>query len=145
MVDYPEWLTLTAWQGGGSRIRQLVQTGPGRFRTREPVPVHGEWKTLIRLHRGRSMVAVPIYLPADPGIPAFEVPAEERVTRRFISDKKMLLREAKTVAPGLTVAATSVLVAIALAWLGAIAWVLRRLRPPPPRGAAAFGGSAGAL
>jgi hypothetical protein len=73
-------------QLGGGRHRQVVtnleQHGPGHYRTTEPVPVWGTWKTLLRLHDGETLAAVPIYLAGDPGIGAKEVPAEARRRRR---------------------------------------------------------------
>ena len=55
-----EWLTLTAWQGGGSMVEPLEEIGPGRYRTTEPVPLYGEWKSLIRLHTdGQFRTSVP--------------------------------------------------------------------------------------
>ena len=39
------------------------------------MPVSGKWKTLLRVHDGRILTAVPIYLHGDPGIGAPEVPA----------------------------------------------------------------------
>ena len=59
------------------------------------MPVHGDWKTLVRLHDGRSLTAVPIYLPADPAIPAPGVPAQPHFDRTFVSDHRILQREAK--------------------------------------------------
>ena len=38
-------------------------------------PISGNWKSLIRLHTGSSIVAVPLYLPEDPAIPILEVAA----------------------------------------------------------------------
>ena len=52
---------------GGRPAR--ARSGPGRYRTTEPVPVHGEWKALVRLHSGRSLTALPVYLPEDRGDP----------------------------------------------------------------------------
>ena len=51
------------------------KVGPGHYRTTEAVPVWGTWKTLLRVHDGKTLTAVPIYLAADPGIGAKEVPA----------------------------------------------------------------------
>ena len=69
-ADGAQWLTITAWQGGGFVLDRLERVGPGVFRSTKPIPVHGNWKALLRLHRGDSLQAVPIYLPRDPAIPA---------------------------------------------------------------------------
>jgi hypothetical protein len=122
-----EWFNVTAWQGGGSVIADLVEVDEGIYRTSDPIPVYGGWKTLIRLHHGKSIVAVPIYLPDDPAIPAREVPATPRFTRPFVLDKQIVLREAKDVDAALTYSASSALAALAIAWVVALAWGLRRL------------------
>ncbi len=51
---------------------ELEPTGtPGQYTTKDPVPVYGQWKTLLRLHRAPSqMVSFPIYAPDDPAIKA---------------------------------------------------------------------------
>jgi hypothetical protein len=130
-----EWLTVTAWQGGGLVVDRLREVGPGRYRTTQPIPVDGTWKALIRLHRGDSLTAVPIYLPADPAIPAEGVPASASFEREFVADHRILQREQKAGAPGLTLLAYAAVVAIALSLLALLAWGLHRLsvaveRPP---------------
>jgi hypothetical protein len=127
-ADDAEWFNVTSWQGGGSRVVELESTGPGTFRTVDAVPVVGEWKTLIRLHTGSSIMALPIYLPEDPAIPAPGVAAEDSVTRTFILDKEVLLREAKDVNAGLTIGASSVMALIALVWAIVLGWGLIRLQ-----------------
>jgi hypothetical protein len=121
------WLTITAWQGHGFVLDRLARAGDGVYRTTKPIPVHGKWKTMIRLHRGNSLEAVPIYLPADPAIPATAVPAKASFTRGFVADKKLLQREAKSTAPWLAAAAYLTVLACALALLALLALGLRRL------------------
>jgi hypothetical protein len=78
--DDPNWVSILGWQGGvanqrGQVVDNLEKVGPGHYRTTQPIPVWGSWKTLLRLHDGTTLTAVPIYLAADPGIGASEVPA----------------------------------------------------------------------
>ncbi|MGH2736906.1 MAG: hypothetical protein ACRDKZ_15100 [Actinomycetota bacterium] len=127
VAEGSEWFNVTAWQDGGSFVEELVPVGPGRYRTRGAFPISGEWKTLVRLHRDESLMAVPIYLPEDSAIPAPEVPARDRFTRPLMSDKKIVLREAKDVSSGLTYAASGILVALVAAWVTALGLGLRRL------------------
>jgi hypothetical protein len=122
-----EWLTATAWQGGGLVVDRLQRVGPGVYRTPEPVPVHGGWKTLIRLHHGRSLTAVPLYLPDDPAIPAKGVAAPASFTRPFVADHEILQREQKTAPAGLAALAYGAVLAITLALLALLAWGLHRL------------------
>ena len=88
-----KWLHAMAWQGGGSRLVELREVAPGVYRTAEPLPVHGDWKAMVRLHTGTAILAMPVYLPEDPGIPAREVPAEPRFERAFQLDSEVLRRE----------------------------------------------------
>lgn len=132
LADDAEWFNVTAWQGGGSVVDEPNEIEPGTFRTTTPIPVHDDWKALIRLQRGASIVAVPIYLPEDSAIPAREVPAEEQFTRPFVDDKTILLREAKDVSVGLTYGTSSVMMLIAVAWALTLAWGLYRLQRPEP-------------
>ena len=70
-----QWLTVTAWQGGGLVVDRLQRVGDGVYRTTQPIPVYGKWKAMLRMENGRAVVASPIFLPADPAIPAKGVPA----------------------------------------------------------------------
>jgi hypothetical protein len=121
-----KWFHAMAWQGGGSRLVPLHEVGAGRYRTAEPVPVHGDWKANVRLHVGDSILAMPLFLPGDPGIPAREVPAPARFERAFQLDHEVLRREERPAAAWLAGAAYGVLGAIALAWLLAIGAAVSR-------------------
>ena len=136
-----QWLTVTGWQGGGSVVRELEEIGPGRYRTNGPVPVHGTWKSILRLHEDRAIVGVPVFMPEDPAIPAKEVPARERFTRTFVLDKENLQREQKEgVSGALVLGAYLTVLVIALGLLAALGWGLARFakatrgdRPPLDR------------
>jgi len=131
-----KWLTVTAWQGGGLVVDRLERVGDGVYRTDEAIPVDGTWKALVRLHGGRSLLGVPVRLPADPAIPAEAVPATDSFERPFVRDKDILQREAKDGAAGLTMIGYGVVLAITLAILALHAWALVRLatvvEPPAP-------------
>jgi hypothetical protein len=127
-ADGAEWLTVTAWQGGGRLVvDRLQKLGPGRYRTTEPVPVYGDWKTMVRLHKGSSLTALPIYLPRDAAIPVGEVPAPASFTRAFGNEHHILQREQKGGSALLVAVAYSAVAAIALALLSLLAWALHRL------------------
>jgi hypothetical protein len=96
--DDPNWVSILGWQGHlqnqrGQVVDNLEKVGPGHYRTTQPVPVWGSWKTLLRLHDGTTLAAVPIFLAADPGIGAKEVPAEASFTRPFVAEITILQRE----------------------------------------------------
>ncbi|RBY87021.1 hypothetical protein [Blastococcus sp. TF02A-26] len=125
-VDDPAWVQITAWQGQGLVVDDLERTGPGEYRTTEPVPLHGTWKTLLRVHDGRSLYAVPIYLPEDEAIPAEEIPADDGVTRGAIPEIDVLQRELKESGGGLWALANVVVLACTLALIAGISWGVGR-------------------
>jgi hypothetical protein len=124
-----EFLNATSWQGGGLVVDQLQATGePGTYRTTEPLPVYGDWKTTIRMSNGNTLSSIPVYLPADPAIPVGGVPAKQSFTRTFVADHKLLQREQKDDVPGwLTSLAYLVVAGIAFSLLALLAWGLHRL------------------
>ena len=133
-LEGANYANVTAWQGGGSVVDDLTRVGPGVYRTTEPIPVHGGWKAMVRVHTGRSLVAVPIYLPRDKAIPAAEVPAKAGFTRPFVRDIKILQREQKEGVPGvLKLIAYLTVAAITAGLIALIAWALVRLEGSAPR------------
>ena len=140
-ADDAEWLTVTAWQGEGLIVDRLQRVEPGVYRTTQPIPVSGNWKSLIRLHNGNSLTAVPLFLPKDQAIPAPEVPARAQFTRTFVADHQILQREQKASGGALTIMGYAVVIAIALSLLALLAWALHRValtaapgRTGPPTG-----------
>jgi hypothetical protein len=129
-ANHAQWVTVTAWQGGGLVVDRLRRTAPGVYATTQPIPVYGKWKTMLRIANGRALDAIPIYLPEDSAIPAAEVPAPDHFTRTFVRDKKILQRESVGGALWLAIPAYLLLLAIAAVWMAALAWGLRRLGLP---------------
>ncbi|MGH2837329.1 MAG: hypothetical protein ACRDJY_03135, partial [Thermoleophilaceae bacterium] len=138
VADDANWVQMTSWQGGGRVVDRLERTGPGTYESTKPVPVYGEWKTMLRLHEGNALMGVPVYLPEDPAIPAPAVKAEPQFTRTFVDETKILQRELKDDVPGWIWAAASLTVLfISLSFILALAWGLGRaagngVRPEPP-------------
>ena len=96
--DHPDWLTILSWQGKmqndrGLQIDRLKKVGPGHYVSTQPIPVWGEWKTLLRVQDGRTLTAVPIWAPADAAIPVPEIPAQAISTRPFVLEVSILQRE----------------------------------------------------
>ena len=153
LVDDPSWVQVTSWQGDGLVVTMLERTGQGEYRTTEPVPLHGTWKTLLRIHDGRMLTAVPIYLPADEAIPAEEVPAEDGGTREAIPEIEILQRELTDSGGGLWLAGNLVVLACTLALIAIMGWgvgrysrraAVREPWPDAPADAPAEGASLGA-
>jgi hypothetical protein len=138
-ADHATWLTATAWQGGGLVVDRLRKVAPGVYETTKPIPVSGSWKTIIRLHRGSALLGLPVYAPADAAIPVAGIPAPPRFDRAFVSDKKLLQREARTRDAAITYGAYAAVLACTLLLLALLAWGLHRVgatagkrRGPPP-------------
>lgn len=131
--DNPDWLTILSWQGRmqnhrGLTIDRLAKVGPGHYRSTQPVPVWGEWKTLLRVQDGRTMTAVPIWEPADDAIPAPEVPALASSTRPFVLEVTILQRERDQSAPAWLFTAGGIVVLIfTLMVISALTWGAGRL------------------
>ncbi|MBL8777507.1 MAG: hypothetical protein JNK12_16310 [Acidimicrobiales bacterium] len=131
-ADDANWFGVVAWQGsgggeGGLVMADLEPMGDGVWRTDRPVPLADPWKTMVRLHTGTSLQALPLYLPADEAIPAPAVELASGDAASFLPDKQVLQREARTDNIWLERGAYVLLGAIALWWVAALAWGLRRL------------------
>ncbi|ORA20691.1 hypothetical protein [Mycobacterium arosiense] len=131
--DNPDWLTILSWQGRmnnqrGLVIDRLAKVGPGHYRSTQPVPVWGDWKTLLRVQDGRTMTAVPIWEPADAAIPAPEVPALASSTRPFVLEVTILQRERDQGAPAwLFTAGGIVVLFLTLMVIAGLTWGAGRL------------------
>jgi hypothetical protein len=131
--DHPDWLTILSWQGRmennrGLMIDRLAQVGPGHYRSTQPVPAWGSWKTLLRVQDGRTLTAVPIWEPADDAIPAPEVPALASSTRPFVLEVTILQRERDQSAPAWLFTAGGIVVLIfTLMVISALTWGAGRL------------------
>ncbi|MBJ7471875.1 MAG: hypothetical protein JHD16_11270, partial [Solirubrobacteraceae bacterium] len=93
------YVSAIAWQGGGLVSSTMQEIEPGVFRSTEPIPVGGPWKTAVRTQQGRRMLAVPIYLPADPGIPVGAIINPGTQTLTMKNELVYLQRERKTDVP----------------------------------------------
>ncbi|MDV6011457.1 hypothetical protein [Haloechinothrix sp. LS1_15] len=112
------WFRFLSWQGGDFHDASLERVGDGVYRTTEPLPVYGEWKTGLRLHTPlRTMAIAPLYAPEDPEAEAAEIPAVSG-EREFISEISFLQRERKEDTPAVlwTVGYISVGLIFAAAW-----------------------------
>jgi hypothetical protein len=131
--DDPEWISVLSWQGGlandrGLSIQRLDHLGPGHYRTTQPIPVWGKWKTLLRIQDGRTLTAVPIYLPRDAEIGAPEVAAQQSMTRSFVPEITILQRERDQGIPSWLWAVACLIVGICtLALVAAITWAGGRI------------------
>ncbi|MDQ4084831.1 MAG: hypothetical protein M3165_03360, partial [Actinomycetota bacterium] len=137
VTDGAWWFEALAWQGGGMVRAEMNEVSPGVYRSDRPLPLHGSWKTMLRLHLPvHRMASVPVYLPADPAIPAPQVPAVQGADREFVVEKHILRREEKKGVPGWLwatgYAVTFALFGLVFALIGAAyALAAQRRRPEP--------------
>lgn len=131
--DNPEWVSILAWQGGLANERGLVvdrleKVGPGHYRSTQPIPVSGSWKTILRIQDGLTMAGVPVFLPADPGIGAEETPAQASATRDFVQEITLLQRERNLDHPSwLFNVASLVVLVCTLILIAALTWGAGRI------------------
>ncbi|MFV8312252.1 hypothetical protein [Mycobacteroides chelonae] len=139
--DDPEWVTILSWQGGlandhGLAIDRLQKIGEGHYRSTQPIPVYGSWKTLLRVQDGTTMTGVPIFLPADPGIGAPETPALASSTRPFTQELTILQRERNQNHPSwLFNVASLVVLFCTLVLIAALSWGAGRINGTETRSA----------
>jgi hypothetical protein len=128
-ADNAAWVSVTSWQDGGMKVDRLQRISEGVYRFRAPAPVYGDWKTIVRVQNGRTIMGVPIYMPADPAIPGAKlVPATAHFTRIFVADHKLLQRERKDDIPSwLWTAACLVVLALSLMFMASLAWGVARV------------------
>ena len=133
MADDVAWFNVTSWQGGdfldgrGLQITSLTKVSEGVYRTDRPVPVAGDYKSVLRIATGRTQQAVPVYMPEDKGIPAELVPASPQFTRTFVQDQELLQREAIGGSDSVKRVAYAVLGVLALLWIATLSLGLGRL------------------
>ncbi|MFG1791076.1 hypothetical protein [Nocardia sp. NPDC049149] len=145
--DDPEWLQILAWQGGigseglaglvgdspdspgrGLVVDHLSRVADGHYVSTKPVPAYGNWKTVLRVHDGRFLAGLPIYMPDDRGIDAAGVPALDEFTRPFVSEVTVLQRERSFDHPvWLQAAAATVVLICSLLVIGALSWGAARI------------------
>jgi hypothetical protein len=127
-----QWFEVLSWQGRTpGRLRQLTalrEVGPGRYVTDRPVPVGGNWKTMLRLARGTHLMALPVYLPASPQGNRAGVPVAAR-SGAMTSDTFILQREARGGPGWLTTGAYAVLAIVVAVWLAVLTWALGLAEP----------------
>ncbi|HEX3288333.1 MAG TPA: hypothetical protein VHT50_27605 [Mycobacterium sp.] len=136
--DDPNWVSVLGWQGGlanerGIFIDHLEKLGPGHYRSTQPMPAYGKWKTLLRVHDGRILTAVPIFLAGDPGIGAPEIPAQPTMTRPFVAEITILQRERNPDTPMvLWTIGGIVVLACTLIMIGGLTWGAGRINRAQP-------------
>ena len=127
-ADHARWFQAMSWQGGGFVVSDMVERQPGTWVSKKRVPVGSSWKTMLRLHRGAEMGAIPLWMPGDAAIGAPEVPAVDK-TARFKLETQFLLREQHGGAAWFAPAVLALLGLIAMMWMSAFVLGATKVRP----------------
>jgi hypothetical protein len=129
-----EWVDGLAWQGDGLIVRHLRHVSGGTWTTDRPLPLDGNWKTMLRVHKGRSMLSAGLYLRPDPAIPYKGLRAANGSTQTMVYDQKFLQLERKPDTPTyLWTPAVAIVLLLVGAFMTLLAIGVGRLgRPPRP-------------
>jgi hypothetical protein len=129
-----EWVDGLAWQGDGLIVSHMKHVSGGTWATTKPLPLSGHWKTMIRIHKGRSLLAAGLYLRPDPAIPFKGMRAANGSTQTMVYDQHFLQLERKPNTPVyLWTPAVTLVLLLCGAFLVALAIGVGRLgRPPQP-------------
>ena len=127
-----EWVDGLAWQGDGLIIRHMKHVSGGTWTTTRPLPLNGHWKTMLRVHKGRSLLSAGLYLRADPAIPYKGLRAANGSTQTMVYDQKFLQLERKPDTPAyLWTPAVAIVLLMVGGFLGLLALGVGRLGRPP--------------
>jgi hypothetical protein len=131
-VERVDMFEVMSWQGGRLVITPLEEQSHGVYRAEEPVPVGGDWKSMVRIADKDLMAAVPVFMPRDDEIGASEIPVVPERTVAFRRDTELLMREAhEGAAWPATVAYTSI-ACVALVWIVTLAIGFAKVGSPRP-------------
>ncbi|MFN2464344.1 MAG: hypothetical protein ABR573_10645 [Candidatus Dormibacteria bacterium] len=129
-----DWFEAMAWQGGaGDRVSHfpLVATAPGIYRAQGSIPTGGNWKSLVILHRGNVVEAVPVAMPTDPAFhlgtiqpPLVEQGGTAR-TLAFAPSSRYLMREFKDGVAWPAIVISALFALVVAAWVGSTAIAYR--------------------
>jgi hypothetical protein len=128
-AENARWFVASSWQGGDRTSARMEPVGEGEYVADRPIDLTGDYKSLLRLHRGAQMLAIPIRLPEDPDIGEPEIPAEDRVAE-FEYEEQYLQREVAAhdaAGPAFRYFTFGLLGILALGWVASLAIAVRGL------------------
>ncbi|MEU8222142.1 hypothetical protein [Kribbella sp. NPDC048915] len=122
------WFEALAWQGGGLEYHRMEKVADGTYRSPEPVPMYGKWKSMIRLHQGqRDLVASWVYAPEDAELGKPAVQVSDGQTVQFVHEQQVLRREERTDVPRwMWNAGYALLAVVGLLEVAGIIWLVGR-------------------
>jgi hypothetical protein len=113
-----DWFEMNSWQGGASAQNPLVQVSPGHYRSAQPVPTGGTWKTLVWMAKGPVMMATAVSFPVDLQYGQAPVIPKAVQTVQFSASSSWLMRESHDGAVWPAVLAYTGLFGMTAVWLG---------------------------
>ncbi|WP_238152485.1 hypothetical protein [Kribbella speibonae] len=127
-ADDARWFEALAWQGGGLVFHPMEKVADGTYRSADPLPMYGKWKSMIRLHQGpRDLVASWIYAPEDAAIAKPAIQVSNGQTVEFVNEQQTLRREERTDVPRwMWNAGYALLAVVGLLEVIGIAWLVGR-------------------
>ncbi|TCC28610.1 hypothetical protein [Kribbella sindirgiensis] len=127
-ADGARWFEALAWQGGGLVFHPMEKVADGTYRSADPLPMYGKWKSMIRLHQGpRDLVASWVYAPEDAAIAKPAIQVSNGQTVEFVNEQQTLRREERTDVPRwMWNAGYALLAVVGLLEVIGIAWLVGR-------------------
>jgi hypothetical protein len=122
------WFEAMAWQGGGFVTHGMVKVANGTYRSTDPLPMYGTWKSMIRLHQGqRDLVSMWVYAPEDREIEKPAIQVSDGQTVEFVDEQQVLRREERTDVPRwMWNGGYALLGVVGLLEIAGIAWLIGR-------------------
>jgi len=111
---------------------RLQPDGAGRWKSAEPVPTGGAWKSVVYLASGPTMLTAPIYFPPDPTYGSPGYPADPVMKRSFEPSTRLITSESHGGPPWVALAAYLVLAVVAAGWFLTLALAARRVSATAP-------------
>jgi hypothetical protein len=124
-----DWFRVAAWEGGSTLNIPLQQVDRGVYAAARPVPVGGDWKSMVYLGNGPVLAAAPISFPPEPdqGLPWITVQPQR--TAPLASAQLLLMREAHGGGSAMASIAYAFFAVAVLTWMLAIGLGARWIRP----------------
>jgi hypothetical protein len=124
-----DWFRVAAWEGGSILNVPLQQVDRGVYVATRPVPVGGDWKSMVYLGKGSVLAAAPISFPPEPdqGLPWITV-QPQRIAP-LAAAQVLLMREAHGGGSAMASIAYAFFAIAVVTWLLAIGLGARWIRP----------------
>jgi hypothetical protein len=124
-----DWFRIAAWEGGSILNVPLQQVDRGVYVAARPVPVGGDWKSMVYLGKGSVLAAAPISFPPEPdqGLPWITVQPQR--TAPLAAAQTLLMREAHGGGAAMASIAYAFFAVAVLTWMLAIGLGARWIRP----------------